>query len=397
MFKTLDDIDFAGRRVILRGDLNVPMRDGRVSDKTRLDRLAPTINALSDGGAKVIVVSHFGRPKGKVVPEMSLRPVASALSQSLGGKSVGFATNCIGDAAHTAVDALSNGNVLLLENLRYHPGEEANDPDFVAQLAALGDLFVNDAFSAAHRAHASTEGIAHALPTAAGRNMEAELKALTEALNDPQRPLAAIVGGAKVSSKLDVLGHLVAKVDRLIIGGGMANTFLYAQGIAVGASLCEQDLADTARSILAQAKEQNCRIILPEDAVVAQAFEAGAPSETVTLDAVPQDHMILDFGPKSVAVIETELADCHTLVWNGPLGAFEVPPFDAATVAVAKAAANITDSGTMTTVAGGGDTVAALAHAGVAERFSYISTAGGAFLEWLEGRVLPGVAALEQS
>ncbi|MBI08009.1 MAG: phosphoglycerate kinase [Rhodospirillaceae bacterium] len=397
MFKTLDDIDFAGRRVILRGDLNVPMRDGRVSDKTRLDRLAPTINALSDGGAKVIVVSHFGRPKGKVVPEMSLRPVASALSQSLGGKSVGFATNCIGDAAHTAVDALSNGNVLLLENLRYHPGEEANDPDFVAQLAALGDLFVNDAFSAAHRAHASTEGIAHALPTAAGRNMEAELKALTEALNDPQRPLAAIVGGAKVSSKLDVLGHLVAKVDRLIIGGGMANTFLYAQGIAVGASLCEQDLADTARSILARAKEQNCRIILPEDAVVAQAFEACAPNKTVTLDAVPHDQMILDFGPKSVAAIEAELADCHTLVWNGPLGAFEVPPFDAATVAVAKAAANITDSGTMTTVAGGGDTVAALAHAGVAERFSYISTAGGAFLEWLEGRVLPGVAALEQS
>ena len=397
MFKTLDDIDFAGRRVILRGDLNVPMRDGRVSDTTRLDRLAPTINALSDGGAKVIVVSHFGRPKGKVVPEMSLRPVASALSQSLGGKSVGFATNCIGDAAHTAVDALSNGNVLLLENLRYHPGEEANDPDFVAQLAALGDLYVNDAFSAAHRAHASTEGIAHVLPAAAGRNMEAELKALSGALNDPKRPLAAIVGGAKVSSKLDVLGHLLAKVDRLIIGGGMANTFLYAQGIAVGASLCEQDLADTARSILAQAKEQNCSIILPVDAVVARAFEAGAPSETVALDAVSQDQMILDFGPKSVATIEAQLADCHTLVWNGPLGAFEVPPFDMATVAVAQVAAKITDAGTMTTVAGGGDTVAALVHAGVAEKFSYISTAGGAFLEWLEGRVLPGVATLEQS
>jgi len=397
MFKTLDDIDFAGRRVILRGDLNVPMRDGRVSDTTRLDRLAPTINALSNGGAKVIVISHFGRPKGKVVPEMSLRPVASALSQSLGGKSVAFATNCIGEAAHTAIDALSNGNVLLLENLRYHPGEEANDPDFVAQLATLGDLYVNDAFSAAHRAHASTEGIAHALPAAAGQNMEAELKALSGALNDPQRPLAAIVGGAKVSSKLDVLGHLVAKVDRLIIGGGMANTFLYAQGIAVGASLCEQGLTDTARSILAQAKEQNCCIILPDDAVVARAFEAGAPTETIALDAVPQDQMILDFGPKSVATIEALLADCHTLVWNGPLGAFEVPPIDAATVAVAQAAAKLTNSGTMTTVAGGGDTVAALAHAGVTENFSYISTAGGAFLEWLEGRVLPGVAILEQS
>ncbi len=397
MFKTLNDLDFAGRRVILRGDLNVPMRDGQVTDATRLDRLAPTINELADGGARVVVISHFGRPKGKVVPEMSLRPVASALATSLGGKAVAFASDCIGGAAEDAIAALPEGGVLLLENLRFYPGEEANDPDFATALAALGDCYVNDAFSAAHRAHASTEGIAHRLPAAAGRNMEAELKALGAALGDPRRPLAAIVGGAKVSSKLAVLGHLVAKVDRLIIGGGMANTFLYAQGISVGASLCEQDLADTARDILAQAEAQGCRIVLPEDAVVAAAFEAGAASETLALDVVPADQMILDFGPKSIAAIEAQLAGCRTLVWNGPLGAFEVPPFDVATVAVAKAAAALTESGSMTTVAGGGDTVAALVHAGVAERFSYVSTAGGAFLEWLEGRTLPGVAALQQS
>lgn len=397
MFKTLDDFDFSGRRVILRGDLNVPMQDGQVSDATRLDRLAPTVQHLTGQGARVIVVSHFGRPKGKTVPEMSLRPVAAALSQSLGGTPVAFAADCIGEVAQGAVDGLADGGVLLLENLRFHPGEEANDEGFAASLAALGDIYVNDAFSAAHRAHASTEAIAHALPAAAGRNMEAELKALGGALDNPQRPLAAIVGGAKVSSKLDVLGHLVAKVDRLIIGGGMANTFLHAQGVAVGASLCEQDLADTAREILAQAEAQDCKIVLPEDAVVAAKFEAGAPSQTVALDAVPEDQMILDFGPRSIAAIEAQLADCHTLVWNGPLGAFEVPPFDAATVAVAKAAAALTGSGGMTTVAGGGDTVAALVHAGVADRFSYVSTAGGAFLEWLEGRTLPGVAALEQN
>ncbi len=396
MFKTLDDLDTAGRRVILRGDLNVPMRDGRVSDSTRLDRLAPTINELAESGARVIVVSHFGRPKGKAVPEMSLQPVAAALSQSLGGRPVAFATDCIGNDAETAVAALPKGGVVLLENLRFHPGEEANDSDFAGALAALGDVYVNDAFSAAHRAHASTEGIARMLPAAAGRNLAAELAALGSALDDPERPLAAIVGGAKVSSKLDVLGHLVAKVDRLIIGGGMANTFLYAQGIAVGASLCERDLADTARRILAQAVAQDCRIVLPEDAVIAGAFEAGAATQTVPLEAVPADQMILDFGPKSIAAIEAQLADCRTLVWNGPLGAFEVPPFDAATVAIARAAAALTDSGSLTTVAGGGDTVAALVHAGVADRFSYVSTAGGAFLEWLEGRTLPGVAALQQ-
>ncbi len=396
MFKTLNDLDFAGRRVILRGDLNVPMRDGRVTDATRLDRLTPTITELADGGARIVVISHFGRPKGKTVPEMSLQPVVAALAKSLDGKAVAFASDCIGGAAEDAIAALPEGGVLLLENLRFHPGEEANDPEFAAALAALGDCYVNDAFSAAHRAHASTEGIAHKLPAAAGRNMEAELKALGAALDDPRRPLAAIVGGAKVSSKLAVLGHLVAKVDRLIIGGGMANTFLYAQGIAVGASLCEQDLADTARDILAQAEAQDCRIVLPEDAVVAAAFEAGAASEIVGLEAVPAEQMILDFGPKSITAIEAQLDDCRTLVWNGPLGAFEVPPFDTATVAVAKTAAALTESGKMTTVAGGGDTVAALVHAGVAERFSYVSTAGGAFLEWLEGRTLPGVAALQQ-
>jgi len=394
MFKTLDDIDFAGRRVILRGDLNVPMRDGRVTDATRLDRLAPTIEELAGGGARVVVVSHFGRPKGKVVPEMSLRPVAEALSKSLGGRAVGFAPDCVGPEAEAAVAALPENGVILLENLRFHPGEEANDPDFAKQLAALGDVYVNDAFSAAHRAHASTEAIARLLPAAAGRNMEAELKALSGALDNPQRPLAAIVGGAKVSSKLDVLGHLVAKVDRLIIGGGLANTFLFAQGVAVGASLCEHDLADTARGILADAEKRGCEVLLPVDGVVAEKFEAGAPSETVAIDAVPEDRMILDFGPKSIAALEASLADCRTLVWNGPLGAFEVPPFDAATVAVARKAAALTGAGQLTTVAGGGDTVAALAHAGVVDDFSYVATAGGAFLEWLEGKDLPGVAAL---
>ncbi len=396
MFKTLDDIDTAGRRVIVRGDLNVPMQEGRVTDATRLDRLAPTINELAEGGARVVVVSHFGRPKGTIVPEMSLRPVASALQKALGGRSVAFAADCIGDETAAAIDTLPEGGVILLENLRFYPGEEANDPNFAAALAALGDAYVNDAFSAAHRAHASTEAIARRLPSAAGRNMEAELKALTAALEDPKRPLAAIVGGAKVSSKLDVLGHLVDKVDLLIIGGGMANTFLFAQGIGVGASLCEKDLADTARDILARAEAKKCHILLPTDAVIAAAFEAGAASQTVPANAVPADQMILDFGPQSVAEIEDQLANCQTLVWNGPLGAFEVPPFDTATVAVARKAAALTKAGGLTTVAGGGDTVAALAHAGVADRFSYVSTAGGAFLEWLEGRELPGVAALNQ-
>jgi len=394
MFKTLDDIDVAGRCVLVRGDLNVPMRDGQVTDATRLDRLAPTIETLTAKGAKVVVMSHFGRPKGTVVPEMSLRPVAAALSKSLGGRAVAFAEDCIGAPARAAVDALASDGVLLLENLRFHKGEESNDADFAAGLAALGDVYVDDAFSASHRAHASIEAIAHLLPAAAGRNMEAELKALGAALDNPVRPLAAIVGGAKVSSKLDVLGHLVSKVDTLIIGGGMANTFLFAQGVAVGASLCEKDLADTARDILAKAAASNCTIVLPVDAAVAAEFKEGAASEIVPIGAVPDDRMVLDFGPQSIAAIEAQLAKCRTLVWNGPLGAFEVPPFDTATVAVAQAAARLTTAGKLTTVAGGGDTVAALAHAGVAETFSYVSTAGGAFLEWLEGRELPGVAVL---
>lgn len=394
MFKTLDDIDVAGRCVLVRGDLNVPMRDGQVTDATRLDRLAPTIETLTAKGAKVVVMSHFGRPKGTVVPEMSLRPVAAALSKSLGGRAVAFAEDCIGAPARAAVDALASDGVLLLENLRFHKGEESNDADFAAGLAALGDVYVDDAFSASHRAHASIEAIAHLLPAAAGRNMEAELKALGAALDNPARPLAAIVGGAKVSSKLDVLGHLVSKVDTLIIGGGMANTFLFAQGVAVGASLCEKDLADTARDILAKAAASNCTIVLPVDAAVAAEFKEGAASEIVPIGAVPDDRMVLDFGPQSIAAIEAQLAKCRTLVWNGPLGAFEVPPFDTATVAVAQAAARLTTAGKLTTVAGGGDTVAALAYAGVAETFSYVSTAGGAFLEWLEGRELPGVAVL---
>jgi phosphoglycerate kinase len=395
MFKSIDDMDAAGRVVLLRGDLNVPMRDGRVGDATRIKRLAPTIAALTGQGARVVVLSHFGRPKGAADPAMSLRPVADALSGALGGRPVAFAGDCIGAVARTAVAALAPGAVLVLENLRFHAGEEANDADFAAALAALGDIYVNDAFSTAHRAHASIDALARLLPAYAGRNMAAELKALSAALDNPARPLAAIVGGAKVSSKLDVLGHLIGRVDALIIGGAMANTFLFAQGIAIGNSLCEKALADTARGILARAKDRGCAVLLPTDAEVATALEAGAATHTVAIDAVPEDAMVLDFGPDSIAAIEARIADCHTLVWNGPLGAFEIPPFERATVAVAKAAARLSVSGALTTVAGGGDTVAALALAGVTDDFSYVSTAGGAFLEWLEGRVLPGVAALE--
>ena len=399
MFKTLDDIDANGKRVLLRGDLNVPMRDGRVTDATRIERLLPTITELAEAGAKVIVLSHFGRPKGEVVADMSLRPVCDALKVALGQSALGtrrvvFASDCIDAPAREAVDNLAPGDVALLENLRFHPGEEANDPDFAKALAALGDIYVNDAFSAAHRAHASTAALAALLPSAAGRNMQAELEALSAALETPQRPVAAVVGGAKVSSKLDVLGHLVDKVDVLVIGGGMANTFLYAQGHEVGASLCEKDLAETAREILAKADGAGCDIVLPTDVVVAREFKEGAEATTVSAHAAPSDQMILDFGPQSVAVIEARLKTCRTLVWNGPLGAFETPPFDAATVAVAKAAAALSAKGALISVAGGGDTVAALAHAGVSSDFTYISTAGGAFLEWLEGKTLPGVAAL---
>jgi len=396
MFKTLDDMTVAGQRVLVRGDLNLPVQDGRVTDTTRIDRMLPTLRELIEKGARVVVMSHFGRPKGQVVPEMSLKPVADALSQALGGTQVAFAADCIGDAAKATVDGLADGEIALLENLRFHPGEEANDAGFAGDLAALGDIYVNDGFSVSHRAHASTEAIARLLPAAAGRNMQSELEALESALGDPKRPVLALVGGAKVSTKLAVLGNLIEKVDALVIGGGMANTFLHALGTDVGASLCETDLADTAREIMSKADAAGCEIILPSDVVIAGKLEAGAPSETVMTAAVPPGKMILDIGPDSAAALSARLGSIRTLLWNGPLGAFEFPPFDAATVTVAKAAAKCTDAGEMVSVAGGGDTVAALRHAGVADSFSYISTAGGAFLEWLEGNELPGVAALRQ-
>ena len=394
MHKTLDDIDVAGKRVFLRADLNVPMRDGAVSDATRISRLVPTITELADKGAIVIVASHFGRPKGEPVLEMSLAPLAGPLSAALGGRNVSFANDCIGAEAQKVVGAVSGGHVVLLENLRYHEGEELNDPDFAAELAKLADVYVNDAFSAAHRAHASTEALAHLLPAAAGRMMQAELDALESALGNPERPVGAIVGGAKVSTKLDLLGNLVGKVDMLAIGGAMANTFLHALGTDVGKSLCEHDMADTAREILGRADEAGCQIILPADAVVAREFAEGAPSEVVPVGAVPNDMMILDVGPGTANGLAAKLSDLKTLVWNGPLGAFEVPPFDAGTVMVAGVAAGLTRAGLLKTVAGGGDTVAALVAADVLGDFSYVSTAGGAFLEWLEGKDLPGVKAL---
>ena len=394
MPKTLDDIDVAGKRVFLRADLNVPMRDGEVSDATRISRLAPTITEIADKGAIVIVASHSGRPKGEPVPDMSLAPLAGPLSAALGGRNVAFANDCIGGEAQKVVGAAKAGDVVLLENLRFHGGEELNDPDFAAELAKLADIYVNDAFSAAHRAHASTEALAHLLPAAAGRMMQAELDALDSALGSPERPVGAIVGGAKVSTKLDLLGNLVGKVDMLAIGGAMANTFLHALGTDVGKSLCERDMAETALEILGLADEAGCEIILPSDAVVAREFAEGAPSDVVPVGAVPDDMMILDIGPGSANGLAAKLSDLKTLVWNGPLGAFEVPPFDAGTVMVARVAADLTRAGALKTVAGGGDTVAALVAADVLDDFSYVSTAGGAFLEWLEGKELPGVKAL---
>ncbi len=395
-FKTLDDFDVAGKAVLVRVDFNVPMKDGKVTDDTRIRRALPTIKDLSAAGAKVLLLSHFGRPKGKVVPEMSLKPVVAPLSEALGAE-VAFASDCVGPEAEAVASGLSNGSVALLENLRFHAGEEANDPAFVAALAKLGDLYLGDAFSAAHRAHASVEGLARALPAGAGRLMQAELEHLQSALGSPERPVAAVVGGAKISSKLDLLGNLVEKVDLLVIGGGMANTFLNAQGLAVGKSLCEYDMAETARQILDRAEQEGCDVILPSDAVVAGELAAGADNRTVPIREVPADSMILDAGPDTAADLAKRLEACKTLVWNGPLGCFEFPPFDAATNAVAQAAAALTKSGSLLTVAGGGDTVAALAHAGAADDFSYISTAGGAFLEWLEGKSLPGVKALEEA
>jgi phosphoglycerate kinase len=390
-FRTLDDAgSLEGKRVLMRVDLNVPMENGRVTDATRIERVAPTIREVAEKGAKVILLAHFGRPKGKREPKDSLEPVVPALAAAL-GREVAFAADCVGEAAAQAVAALKDGDVLLLENTRYHPGEEKNEAAFADALAANGDVYVNEAFSAAH---ASTEGLAHRLPAYAGREMQAELEALTKGLESPQRPVIALVGGAKVSSKIDLLENLVAKVDMLVIGGGMANTFLHAQGKSVGKSLCEKDLADTATRILAAAEKAGCRIILPVDAVAATEFKAQAPHDTVSVDAVPEASMILDAGPRSVAEINTAIDGAKTLVWNGPLGAFELAPFDAATVAAAKHAATRTKAGHLVSVAGGGDTVAALNHAGVAQDFTYVSTAGGAFLEWLEGKALPGVEAL---
>jgi phosphoglycerate kinase len=392
-FRTLDSLDAAGKRVLMRADLNVPVRDGKITDLTRIERLSPTIKELSAKGAKVIVCSHFDRPKGKRVPEMSLRPMAVALGQVL-GRPVAFADDCVGEPAETAVAAMSNGDVLVLENTRYHAAEEKNDAAFSAALAANADAFVNDAFSAAHRAHASTEGVAHLLPSYAGRLMQAELEALDAALGNPNRPVAAIVGGSKVSTKLELLGNLVSKVNVLVIGGAMANTFLAAQGKAVGKSLQEAEMHDTAREILGQAAKAGCEVVLPTDAVVSAEFKANPPTQTVSVDAVPSDTMILDFGPASTAALIARLPSWKTLVWNGPLGAFETPPFDAATMGLAKAVADATAAGGLRSVAGGGDTVSALRQAGVIEKLSYVSSAGGAFLEWLEGKTLPGVAAL---
>ena len=392
-FKTLDQATLAGQRVLVRVDLNVPMEHGRITDATRIERILPTLREITQKGGRLILLAHFGRPKGGPDAENSLAPVAKALAEHL-GKPVAFASDCIGPAAAGAIAKMHNGDVLLLENTRFHKGEENNDPAFVAELARLGDIYVNDAFSAAHRAHASTEGLAHKLPAYAGRAMQAELEALGKALDKPEHPVAAVVGGAKVSSKLDLLGNLVKKVDMLIIGGGMANTFLAAQGKAVGKSLCEHDLLDTARAILNAAKAAGCEIVLPVDGVVALAFKAHAPHRTVSVDDIGADDMMLDIGAASVALVESKLKRARTLVWNGPFGAFELEPFDHGTNAVARAAAALTRAGKLLTVAGGGDTVSALNHAGAAGDFTYISTAGGAFLEWLEGKPLPGVNAL---
>lgn len=389
-WKTLDDMDLNGKRVLVRVDINVPMADGKVTDATRIERIVPTITDIRAKGGKPILLAHFGRPKGKPVPEMSLQPLVPTLEQAFGAP-VTFVERPDGDS----LAALPADAIVLVENTRFTPMEEANDPQMAGFLASLGDIYCNDAFSAAHRAHASTEGVAHHLPSCAGRLMQAELEALEGALGQPVRPVVAVVGGAKVSTKLELLGNLVAKVDHLVIGGGMANTFLAAQGIDVGKSLCEHDMTDTAVEILAKAKAAGCEIVLPADVVVAAEFAAGAANEVVANDACPADKMILDAGPKAVARIGEILDGAKTLIWNGPLGAFEIEPFDTATNAAAQKAAALSKAGQLTSVAGGGDTVAALNQAGAAADFTYISTAGGAFLEWMEGKTLPGVAALE--
>ena len=397
-FKTLDDLpeDLTGKRVLVRVDLNVPMQDGAVSDDTRLRAAVPTINELSDRGAIVLLLSHFGRPKGQKRPDMSTAQLVAPLHR-LTGRSVRFIEDCCGPEAQRAIETMLPGNIGVLENTRFHEGEEKNDPGLAKGMAALADFYVDDAFSAAHRAHASTEGITHYLPSFAGRAMETELKALERALGNPERPVAAVVGGAKVSTKLAVLGHILQKVDHLVIGGGMANTFLAARGVNVGKSLCEHDLTGEANAIFDRAEQAGCTIHLPYDVVVAKQFEPNPPSlRTCNVHEVQPDEMILDIGPAAVEALADVLKTCRTLVWNGPLGAFEVPPFDAATVALARTAAALTKEGSLVSIAGGGDTVAALNHAGVTQDFTFVSTAGGAFLEWMEGRTLPGVAALEQ-
>ncbi|MCV6586305.1 MAG: phosphoglycerate kinase [Marinibacterium sp.] len=394
-WKTLDDMDLDGKRVLVRVDINVPVDAGKVTDDTRIRRLAPTMADIIAKGGRPILLAHFGRPKGQVVADMSLQPLVPALEAAF-GVPVSFVADCRGPAAETAADALAQGEILLCENTRFHAGEEKNDSALAAEMAALGDVYCNDAFSAAHRAHASTAGVADLLPACAGRLMQAELTALDSALGTPERPVMAVVGGAKVSTKLELLGNLIDKVDHLVIGGGMANTFLAAQGIDVGKSLAEHDMTDTARAILDKASGSGCDIILPADVVVAREFKAGADNDTLAADACPADAMILDAGPDTVERIGAALAGAKTLIWNGPLGAFEIAPFDTATNAAATKAADATRAGTLISVAGGGDTVAALNQAGAADAFTYISTAGGAFLEWMEGKTLPGVAALDQ-
>ncbi|WP_088348711.1 MULTISPECIES: phosphoglycerate kinase [Rhodomicrobium] len=396
-YKGIDEVDVSGRRVIVRADLNVPLAGSQVSDATRIERLVPTLENLSRRGARVIVFSHLGRPEGQRNAKYSLRPVAGKLSEIMGGKAVNFVEDSIGPVAKSAVAAMQPGEIVLLENLRFYPGEESNEADFVAELSSLGDIFVNDAFSVSHRAHASVYGIAHQLPAFAGPQMLAELEAFKLVLELPKRPVAAIVGGAKVSTKIPLLSNLAPKVDMLIIGGGMANTFLHAQGYKIGKSLCEPDFADTVEEIMSRAAETGCRIVLPTDAVVATKFEPNAPSAVYAVTDIPADGMILDIGPKSIADFGDRIRSAKTLLWNGPVGAFETPPFEAGTFALARLAAERTQSGHLVTVAGGGDTVAALNKAGVTESFSYVSTAGGAFLEWLEGRELPGVVALAQA
>ncbi len=392
-FRTLDDANVSGKRVLLRVDLNVPTENGKVTDATRIERVAATITEIADKGGKVILLAHFGRPKGARNEEYSLKPVAAAVSDVI-KRPVGFADDCIGKVAADAIAKMKNGDILVLENTRFYKGEEKNDPALVEEMAKLGDVYVNDAFSAAHRAHASTEGVAHKLPAYAGRAMQAELEALTIALGNPERPVAAIVGGAKVSTKLELLGNLIKKVDVLIIGGGMANTFLFAEGKAVGKSLCEKELADTARSILQEAGKTQCRIVLPVDVTVAKEFKAHAHARVVDVDHVAEDEMILDIGPKSVVAVEEVFGQIKTLVWNGPFGAFETPPFEAATFAIAKTVGFLCREGKLKAIAGGGDTISALNEAGVAGQFTYVSAAGGAFLEWMEGKALPGVEAL---